>query len=1172
MLGNASTFTRHKASAAELSISLGLSAVVLFFLASGILSYWNTRELRAETIDATRTHEIIMSMERIQSIMKDAETGQRGYLLTGDEKYLAPYSAALERIDSEIDRCKDLTAGDETVQSQIPELTAHIRSKLKELDETINLRRLRGLGAALPVVVSDRGKSEMDALRFQVSQMEKRAEDIRAKRLVAMAQAYRIALVSGIITGLLGMLLSGVVAYLVRRAVWTRRQQQWLQGGEIGLAKAMLGEQRVEMLGENVLKFLAEYFNAHAGAFFAREGSAFTRVATYGVSGGRGMLARFEGGGGLLGQAVKDNKTFVFNDVPDGYLTISSSMGRGRPRHLVISPASVDGKVVAVIELGFIHPVDSLATELLEQIADSVGVAVQSANYRANLQNFLEETQRQAEELQAQSAELRVANEELEGHSRSIRESQARLEEQQVELEQTNAQLEEQTQVLESQRDNLTRAQAALQLKAKEVERASRYKSDFLANMSHELRTPLNSSLILAKLLADNPDGNLSAEQVKFAETIESAGNDLLSLINDILDLSKIEAGHMDVHAESLTLARLVKDLKRVMTPLAAEKGLVFETAIEDGCPKTIEVDRRRLEQVLRNLLSNAIKFTERGSVRLTTRAEDAGRIAFAITDTGIGIPDDQQRAIFEAFRQADGTISRKYGGTGLGLSISRELTRLLGGEIHLESRLGQGSTFTVVMPQHYDAAAMRPANADVTDRAFNGARLADAPVRDATDWGATGWDTEGLNLPGLVSPARGAAASPVRVGTIEDDRDQFDPNSRTILVVEDDAVFARMLYDLVHELDFQCLIAPTAEEALSVARQYLPSAVVLDVGLPDHSGLAVLDRLKSDLRTRHIPVHVVSGGDNAETALALGAAGHMLKPVKRDELVEALARLETRLSQRVRRVVIVEDDPVQRESVGKLLASREVEAILVGSATECLEKLKEASVDCMVLDLSLPDASGYELLEALAQEDTYSFPPVIIHTARELSAEEEQRLRKYSSSIIIKGAKSSERLLDEVTLFLHQVVADLPAEQQKMLQKANGRDAMLKARRILVVEDDIRNVYALTSVFEPRGAIVEIARNGREALDLLAKRQASATDRIDLVLMDVMMPEMDGLTATREIRKKSEWKKLPIIMLTAKAMKDDQERCLEAGASDYVAKPLDVEKLLSLVRVWMPR
>lgn len=1120
----------------------GVLTIFVIFVASGVVAYINTRTLMQDARLVTHTHEVLSSLDEVISLVKDAETGQRGYLITGDDRYLAPYNSSVARVNLRVSEIERLVADNPRQQSQVPELRQQTALRIKLLEEGINIRREQGFEAARSFVLSDRGKVVMDEVRAQIEAMQTTERALLAERDAEMEAAYRNAVFSGAVTGVLGAVLAAVVAYLARRTNLNRRRQEWLQQGRLGLSTALAGDQRLEQLGENALRYLVQYLDAHAGVFFVRDEYRFRPVAVHGGFSGDQGQTEFRFGDGLLGQTAKDGRTTVIRNVPDRYLTISSALGRSKARDLVISPLLSDGVVNGVIELGFLHPLDPLTSELLDQASEMTGLAVRSAHYRSELQNLLEETQRQAEELQTQAEELRVSNEELEEQGRALRESQARLEVQQSQLEETNAQLEEQTQQLENQRDDLEQASTHLRSQADELERAGRYKSDFLANMSHELRTPLNSSLILAKLLADNPQGNLTDEQVRFAETIRAAGNDLLNLINDVLDLSKIEAGRMEIRPESVSVRQLSEELRRMFDPIAREKQLTLVIDVQASAPEYLETDRRRLEQVLKNLLSNACKFTDRGTVTLSIGRGSPGRVQWNVVDTGIGIPAEQQQVVFEAFRQADGTTNRKYGGTGLGLSISRELVRLLGGELTLSSEPGRGSTFSVEMPEIFDVTLVRP----------------------RTD------PTSAPPIAPPVAPFRKPAKPAKR--RVADDRETLSAGRRTILAVEDDEAFARILADLAHELDFQCLIATTAEEGLALAAQHLPSAVLLDIGLPDHSGLTVLDRLKHDARTRHIPVHVVSGSDHAETALSLGAVGYIIKPVKREELVEALKKLETRFEQRMRRVLVVEDDPVQLDGVRRLLGTHEVETVGVGTAAQCLELLKSATFDCMVLDLSLPDATGYSLLETLSREDAYSFPPVIVYTGRDLSPDEEQQLRKYSKSIIIKGAKSPERLLDEVTLFLHQVVADLPAEQQRMLERARSRDAALEGRRILVVEDDVRNIFAVTSVLEPRGATVQIARNGREALTALEQADGNPNAAIDLVLMDVMMPEMDGLTATREIRRRPEWKKLPIVMLTAKAMPDDQQKCLEAGASDYLAKPLDVEKLLSLVRVWMPR
>jgi signal transduction histidine kinase/DNA-binding response OmpR family regulator len=934
-----------------------------------------------------------------------------------------------------------------------------------------------------------------------------------------------------------------VTGYFFIRNRTAMKVQEYLQAGQVQVARKLEGELSLDQLGDQIVTFLAEFLGARAVVFFARSGDRFARIGAFGVPSEGTLPSEFRAGEGILGQVVRDGRAITLTNVPADHLVYATALGRGAPGHLLAAPTLADKEINGVIELGFPGTPPASAEVLLERIAGPVGIAIRSVKYRERLAELLEETRKQAEELRAHTEELSVANEELEEQSRALMDSQTRLEAQQAELEQTNTQLEEQTQLLEAQRDDLARAQGTLQTQARELEQASRYKSEFVANMSHELRTPLNALLIMARLLADNREGNLSKEQVSFAQTIETSGNDLLTLINDILDISKIEAGKLDLQPENTKVSAVVEKLSASFTRLARDKGLSFDISIAEDTPQTFETDPKRLDQVLKNFLSNAIKFTDKGSVALLVAPAKDGGIAFSVRDTGIGIADDQQGLVFEPFRQADGTINRKYGGTGLGLSISRELAQLLGGRIELESRRGSGSTFTIVLP------------------------LSFAPE--------TLGDRRPIDLARPVTPAKTPTKTRPRLSgpsPVNDDREVIAAGDRTILVVEDDTAFARILLDLARELGFKCVVTHTADEGVVAARQYLPHAILLDMGLPDHSGLSVLDRLKRDVRTRHIPIHIASVEDYSSVAKSYGAMSYMLKPVKREQLVAALEHLEHQLSEHMRRVLIVEDDPVQLDGMRRLLAGKDVETVGVSTAADCLDRLRTETFDCMVLDMTLPDASGFDVLEQLNADHSFSFPPVIVYTARELSETEEIRLRKYSKSIIIKGAKSPERLIDEVTLFLHQVVSDLPEQQQRMLASSLKRDAVLEGRKILVVEDDVRNVYAVTSIFEPHGAEVQIARNGREAIEALDVMATGASRPADLVLMDVMMPEMDGLTATREIRARDTWKSLPIIMLTAKAMADDQEQCLAAGANDYLAKPLDVDKLLSLARVWMPR
>jgi signal transduction histidine kinase/DNA-binding response OmpR family regulator len=927
--------------------------------------------------------------------------------------------------------------------------------------------------------------------------------------------------------GVLTVWLVAVAGHVFIRARTAVAREQWLYAGQVGLSRQMSDDLSVPDLAGNVLRQLAEHTGAQAAAIFIRSSEHFTRQATYGVPDGAPIPMQVLPGAGLLGQAVKDDRPFVLRDVPEDYLLIGSGLARGRPRHLLIAPVRADGEVNGVLELGFLEEPGETATQLLERVSQSIGLAIRSAAYRTRMRELLEETQRQAEELQLQGDQLRASNEELEEQARALQESQARLEEQQTELESANT-------GLAAERRALERSEARLKAQAAELEQASRYKSEFLANMSLELRTPLNASMIMARLLADNRGGNLTEEQVRYSETIEASGKDLLALINDVLDLSKIEAGGLEIASGRVAVAELAVKVAASFEPGAVERGLKLTARVAPDTPAEIETDPRRLEQVLNNFLSNALKFTPAGEIAIDVGPAGDGRIAFAVRDTGIGIPPEQQEIIFEAFRQGDGSTG--HGGTGLGLSIARELARLLGGEIDLASKQGAGSTFTLMLP---------PARGDAPARA-GAARPAPRPP-----------------------PAGAPAARPASF--IEDDRERLTADARVVLVVEDDAAFARVLRDLAHELGLQCVAAAGADEGVALARQLLPHAVILDIELPDHTGMSVLDRLKHNVRTRHIPVHVVSAHDRAEAALSGGAAGYMLKPVRREELAQALKGLEGRLEQRLRRVLVVEDDARELDGIRALLSSESVETVPARTAAACLDALTRQTFDCMVLDLSLPDLSGFELLDLIARDDRYPFPPVIIHTGRDLTPEEELKLRRFSKSVIIKGARSPDRLIEEVTLFLHQVVAELPTRQQRLLAQSLGRDAQLEGRRILIVEDDVRNVFSRTSILEPHGAMLIIARNRKEALAALDEADA-ADEPIELVLMDVMMPEMDGLSATREIRRQERWKSLAVIVLTAKAMPQDHERCLSAGASDYVAKPIDVDKLLSLVRVWMLR
>jgi CheY-like chemotaxis protein/nitrogen-specific signal transduction histidine kinase len=666
-----------------------------------------------------------------------------------------------------------------------------------------------------------------------------------------------------------------------------------------------------------------------------------------------------------------------------------------------------------------------------------------------------------------------------------------------------------------------------LQAATRRATEASELKSQFVANMSHELRTPLNAVLVLSRLGLEEP----SIEKVhEYLGIIQRSGDGLLGLVNDILDLSKIEAGKLTVERIPFLLESQMREIVQTLEPMIEARQLRFSLKWAPEVPDAVVGDPLRVRQVLTNLLSNAIKFTEKGSITLRIHAA-AGKIEFAVTDTGIGIQPHQLEIIFEAFRQADGSMARRYGGTGLGLSISRDLARLLGGELTVESRVGHGSTFTLAVPM-IPVATELPATSDPSP------------------------------LPGLLPLPPSLATEP----GIPDDRASLDPARRLLLVVEHDPIFAQIVVDLAHAEGFQCLVASAMEAGLTLANEMLPSAIMLDINLPDQSGMSGLERLKRSPKTRHIPVHVSSMANHIQAALAMGAIGYLSKPAPHEELLRAFVRIKQHLVRGVRRLLLVEDDPAQRDRLRALLGNKEIETVSVDTVQGALVALATGDFDCVVTDLTLPDASGFALLERMSEQAAYTFPPVIVYAGRSLTATQEQRLRQHARMVIVKAVRTPERLLDEVTLFLHLIEAELSPEQQRLLAKARERETRLDGRRIMIVEDDVRNVFALTSILEPRGARLVIARNGREALEKLDREPA-----VDLVLMDIIMPEMDGLEATRQIRQQPRWVNLPIIVLTAMATTEDQECCRQAGASDFISKPLQVELLLSLLRVWMP-
>lgn len=1130
-------------------LALGvLSAVLFLALIVYLLSILNGVE---------HSERVIGNANQVARLSSEMESGIRGYLVTGDDAFLQPYEVALSRFDSEVTTLMTLINDNRVQVTRLQRVTGLQEQWDEFAKQAIALRR--GNLDYVTLARTKRGKRLKDEIRQELTgfiAMEQRL-------LMERNEAARNTTFWSVLAYLLFTLgVSGLLAFRGRRDLLglsvnynevikqqsghaaELQQQAWLRSGQTRLAERMLGQPDMARLGHSALDFLAHYLDAPVAALYSHGSDGqLKRVAAHGFSPASQQVEQtFYSPQGLVGQAALENRIVRLDDVPPDYLKVTSGLGQSAPRHVLVVPLHHEAQVTGVVEMAFLRELQPRDMELAALVAHSLGTALHGAVSRQRLQDALGQTQQLNEELQVQQEELRTANEELQEQSQILQQSQATLENQQAELEQTNEQLAEQALSLDQKNAALHQAQTDLEARAEELTRASRYKSEFLANMSHELRTPLNSSLILAQLLSENPKGNLTDEQVRFAQSIHSAGNDLLSLINDILDISKVEAGKLELVPEQVTLAALADTLKTSFEPLARQKKLAFEVQIAPGTPAALLTDRQRVEQILKNLLSNALKFTETGAVRLLASPEAGGGIALAVQDSGIGIRQEQQDIIFEAFRQADGTTSRRYGGTGLGLSISRDLSLLLGGSISVQSVPGQGSTFTLHLPATLPTPLVL---------------LPDKPL-------ATPLPTIQPARQMITPPATSAPLQPA-LPAFADDR-FMKSQGRMVLVIEDDAVFARILYDLAHELGFNCLVAHSGEDGFLLAEQFMPDAVLLDMGLPDRSGLSVLQRFKETPRTRHIPVHVVSGQDHREAALLLGAVGYAVKPSSREQLKEVFTTLENKLTQKLKRVLLVEDDELQRESVMRLIADDEVNITAVRTGAEALALLASTIFDCMIVDLKLPDMQGNELLMRMSTGDICSFPPVIVYTGRSLTRAEEADLLKYSRSIIIKGAHSPERLLDEVTLFLHKVESSLSAEQQQLLKTARSRDEVFEGRKILLVDDDVRNIFSLTSALEQKGFMVDIGRNGFEALERLEEVR-----NIELVLMDIMMPGMDGLEAMRRIRQNPRLQKLPIIAVTAKAMKDDQEQCLAAGANDYLAKPIDLDRLFSLLRVWMP-
>jgi signal transduction histidine kinase/DNA-binding response OmpR family regulator len=978
------------------------------------------------------------------------------------------------------------------------------------------------------------------------------------------------------------------MTHTLRNITTKNATQDWLKMGLARLNAQMSGSQEIVALAKNIISLLTNYIGASVGVFYLLKSDSdepyLQVIASYAFTRTDDIPQKFLVGEGLVGQVALERQAISRTHTPEEYTQIvQSSLAKAVPRHVIIIPFLYENVVKGVIEIGSTQELSKVSREFLEQTMSSIGIAINTAESRTQMQVLLEQSQQQAEELQSQQNELQQTNEELRSQSEELQTQSEELQAQQEELRQTNEALEERTldlehqkqaineknQALEKTKADMEKAKAAIETKAKELELASKYKSEFLANMSHELRTPLNSMLILTQMLAENKSGNLNDKQVEYAQTVHNAGSDLLILINEILDLSKVEAGKIEVNIEPVSLTQLLEKVAQKFRPLAQKKGLAFNLTESDEMSSVLHTDAQRLQQIITNLLSNALKFTETGEVNLivrypltyeevsTFKMEPNQTIAISVTDTGIGIPKNKQQVIFEAFQQADGSTSRKYGGTGLGLSISRQLSRLLGGELTLNSEEGKGSTFTLYLPIGEPISNSSQA---VIKNAVSHQNITPPPQT---------CQSKTVQSKAVQEPTVITQTTSIGMGdkAIIDDRNHLQFGDQSILIIEDDRKFSNILMEAARERHFKCLVAEDGNTGLKLVEEYKPHAIILDVGLPQLDGFSVMEKLKDNPDTRHIPVHFISASDQEMEAKKMGAIGYLVKPVKVEELGNAFKRIEQFLERVVKQVLLVTDSEPHQQQIRELVEDEKVQITSANTIAAALQHLKAITFDCMILDVDIEQGTSVKLCEQIHNEENWQKIPIILYTERDLTLQEEQSLQRCSDNLIIKAVKSPERLLDEITLFLHQIEANLSPDKCKMLQMVHDKEAILKLKKVLIVDDDIRNSFALTTFLEDKEMDAIIGATGKEGLELLDKHPDIA-----LVLMDVMMPEMDGYEAMREIRKQPRFRQLPIIALTAKAMKGDKAKCIEAGANDYLTKPVDTDKLLSLMRVWLYR
>jgi len=1133
----------------------GFTVSLLFVAISSVVSYLSIGSLNENTKWQSHTYEVINLSKQIELQIINSETSVRGFIITEKANYLDPYNKNSKQIIPTINALKALVADNPKQVINVDSLELYVSQKLNNMQETLQAYTTQGREAAFGKVLGGNGKISKDnILRINGKIISIENKLLQQRKIDTEKSSQRTTLIilvsSLVIFGLILFLLSYIrKTFDQQKETETQirqnntqlellssenEQKNWLLSGVKLVNEAMRGEQGIEELANNVISSICNYVDATIGAIFlGNKEKGFELSGAYAYT-AKGQKKRYTLGDGFIGQVAQEKKSKLLSDVPADYIKISSGLGSTPPRFIYLCPVLFQNETIAIIELGINNTPDDTLNLFLSGIAENVGIAINSAFSRVILRDLFEQTQQQAEELEAQQEELRTTNEELQA-------SEEELRVQQEELRQTNVELEEKAVLLEEKNVSINQAREAMGLKAKELEISSKYKSEFLANMSHELRTPLNSILILARILKENKPENLNEDQIKYAGVIHNAGTDLLNLINDILDLSKIEAGKIDLSIETVRSQEVKLNMEALFNEVAKNKKVNFKANLSPNLPVSFTTDQGRLEQVIKNLLSNAFKFTsEKGSVTLNMSITDREKtsfyseqlknninpvIAIEIVDTGIGISSDKQKVIFEAFQQADGSTSRKYGGTGLGLSISKEIAQILGGEIQIKSELGIGSSFTLFIPVEHTALTLSN----------------DEPKTDSIQ----------------------EIDEPISFNTpfkLEREKD-------VLLIVEDDLNFADILKDYAIEKGFEPILAHSGDVGLEMAISQVPDAIILDIMLPVMDGWMILKKLKANPITKHIPVHIMSARDEKlSKAKQAGAVGFLKKPIDEKELATAFNALSNfSIAQQFNKVLLIEDQETQSQLLAQQLVDRGAEVIQVYSGNEALNILQDSKFDCIILDLNLPDISGFDLLDKIKADPALLHIPVVINTAMELEKEQMYRIMRYSEAMVLKTDKSNDRLIDEVSLFMNKLNTQQKQPTLKDIKSLSTLEKSLKDKTILITDDDMRNIFALSTALQAYEMKIVIANNGREAIEKLEE-----TPEIDLVLMDIMMPEMDGYEAMTAIRKKKEFQKLPIIALTAKAMKYDREKCIEAGANDYISKPVDIDKLLSMMRVWL--